>query len=135
MDYLPVYEYFYNWDESVTSQTYDMTLITKALQGKEAHINTWKVLIPVLSKCGLFTKESLKLSVFLRFTALLSSRSFGSNLPSSIMIPMADNFNHGNKDCSWELINTELQLNADSNNSYFTPSRFSKDNSHIFKEN
>ena len=64
--------------------------------------------------------------------ALLGSRSFGSNLPSSIMIPMADNFNHGNRECGWGMINKDLHLKADPDSDYFIPARFLKNNSAIF---
>jgi hypothetical protein len=48
------------------------------------------------------------------------------------MIPMADNFNHGNKECGWGMINKNEHLKADIDSSYFIPSRMIKDNSAIF---
>jgi hypothetical protein len=79
-----------------------------------------------------FKPETLKLHVFLRFCALLGSRSFGSNIPHSSMIPMADNFNHGNKDCGWGMVNTELHMQADEKSSYFIPARFLKNHDQMF---
>jgi hypothetical protein len=75
----------------------------------------------------------MKFEIYLRFNALVNSRCFGSGLPSSSLVPMADNFNHANKHCAWGLINKPLHLKGDPGSKYFLQGRFMDDVSAIYK--
>ena len=84
------------------------------------NLKIWEELQVVLNKYpSIFESQTIRFEVYLRFTALVNSRCFGSGLPSSSLVPMADNFNHGNKHCSWGLVNKSLHLEGDPKNKYF----------------
>jgi hypothetical protein len=59
--------------------------------------------------------------------AQVCSRCFGWGLPSTSMIPMADNLNHTDLSISCEILMKSFHLKASENNKYFTKSKFMND--------
>ena len=57
---------------------------------------------------------------FLRFYGQVVTRCFGWGLPSTAMVPMADNFNHSHVDVQQEIINSELHFIAEPGSDYYT---------------
>jgi hypothetical protein len=100
---------------------------------KMQNLKTWDQIKSVITKYpSIFKPSTLTFKVFHRFNAIINTRCFGSNLPSSSLVPMADNFNHRNKHCTWSLVNTKLHKNPDVKSKYFITGRFLEDVSPLF---
>ena len=75
--------------------------------------------------------------MFFRFYALVCSRCFGWGLPSTTLIPMADNLNHNSVTVVSEVIHREYQKIYDEKNDgekYFSKSRYTNDYSAIYSD-
>ena len=70
----------------------------------------------------------------MRIFAQVCSRCFGWGLPTTTMIPMADNLNHSHITVVNETINLELQRYGDDNSKYYTKDKFMNDYSVLFEE-
>ena len=80
----------------------------------------------------MFEDSTLTKRNFLKFYGLVSTRAFGSDLPTATLVPMADNFNHRNNHCCWGLVNKKLHLEGDPASEYFMEGRFMEDISAIY---
>jgi hypothetical protein len=60
----------------------------------------------------------------MRIFAQVCSRCFGWGLPTTAMIPMADNFNHSHMTIINETINLDMQKKYDPKTKYFTKDKF-----------
>lgn len=68
----------------------------------------------------------------MRIFAQVCSRCFGWGLPTTAMIPMADNHNHSHITVINETICKPLQIQGDSKSKYFTKDKFMNNYSDIF---
>jgi hypothetical protein len=66
----------------------------------------------------IFSQETLNFDLFEWAYCISVTRTFGSDLPSGTLMPMADNFNHNNCMNNWELINKKLHREYDLLSSY-----------------
>ena len=71
---------------------------------------------------------------FTKFYGQVCSRCFGWGLPTTSMVPMADNFNHSDVSNVQEIIHRNLHLDIDEENSYFTKTKYMNDYSMVFEE-
>jgi len=86
-----------------------------------------------------FSPELVDRGLFMRVFAQVCSRCFGWGLPSTSMIPMADNLNHSHVTCVNETINTTFHKNFTTQKphggvprKYFTRDKFMNDYRAVF---
>jgi len=96
----------------------------------------------LLSYPETFNPQVADRTLFMRIFAQVCSRCFGWGLPSTSMIPMADNLNHSHGTCINETIHTTFHLKYTGDKPhhggvpkhYFTREKFMNDYSAIFSE-
>ena len=71
---------------------------------------------------------------FTKFYGQVCSRCFGWGLPSTAMVPMADNFNHSDVSNVQEIIVKDMHLDIQEGHGYFTKTKMMNDYSEIFQE-
>lgn len=58
-----------------------------------------------------FEESKCTFEVFKRYSSLITTRCFGWGLPTSVLIPIADSFNHNPKSfCAIDIVNKRLHL-------------------------
>ena len=82
----------------------------------------------------IFQESSLKLEVFTKFYAQVCTRCFGWGLPSTSMIPAADNHNHSDVTVVQEIVHKQMHLEADRDSTYFTKTKYMNDYTVCFDE-
>lgn len=70
--------------------------------------------------------------LFYKFYAQVCTRCFGWGLPSTAMIPMADNFNHSDVTVVQEIVHKPSHITADTSSKYFTKTKYMNDYSICF---
>ena len=75
----------------------------------------------------IFPPESITAEMFFKFYAQVCTRCFGWGLPSTSLIPMADNCNHSDVTVVQEIINKQMHLDAEPGISYFTKTKMMND--------
>ena len=78
-----------------------------------------------------FHEETLDKKLILHFASQIDTRTFSSGLSQSMMVPMAENYNHANVVCKPYLIHTPSHTQADSSSKYFSPTKFMNDYSKV----
>ena len=82
----------------------------------------------VLSKYpDIFKHSTLNPDLFYKFYAQVCTRCFGWGLPSTAMIPMADNCNHSDVTVVQEIVHKQKHLEANRQSSYFTKTKYMND--------
>jgi len=81
-----------------------------------------------------FPHSLLEPELFYKFYAQVCTRCFGWGLPSTAMIPMADNCNHSDVTVVQEIVHKGMHLTADKNSKYFTKTKYMNDYSINFIE-
>ena len=76
---------------------------------------------------SIFPHSSIDPKLFYKFYAQVCTRCFGWGLPSTAMVPMADNLNHSDVTVVQEICNKPMHLEADQSNKYFTRTKFMND--------
>lgn len=82
----------------------------------------------------IFPMSQVNSSLFYKFYAQVCTRCFGWGLPSTAMIPMADNHNHSDVTVVQEILNKRMHLQADEESNYYTKTKFMNDYSLNFSE-
>ena len=82
---------------------------------------------------NVFPHSAINPKVFYKFYAQVCTRCFGWGLPSTAMIPMADNCNHSDVSVVQEIVNKKMHLEGDSGTNYFTRTKFMNDYSINFQ--
>ena len=75
----------------------------------------------------IFDERSLGSQLFYKFYAQVCTRCFGWGLPSTAMIPMADNCNHSDVSVVQEILNHDMHLVANRESNYFTSTKYMND--------
>jgi hypothetical protein len=134
LDYLPDADFFYDWEIPLKLETQCIDLLQSAQNQRNRNLALWDSVSEVLKRYSpsVFQEKILTFEVFKRFYAIVCTRAFGRPLPSSSLVPMADNFNHANNYARWKLINRNIHLTANSKNSYFSPDKFMSDYTHLY---
>ena len=102
-------EFFCNWHMEAIRATDDIILIEEALIYRRDIEKEWLDMKAVLEAYPQhFSPELVDRSLFMRIFAQVCSRCFGWGLPSTSMIPMADNLNHSHVTCVNETINVKF---------------------------
>ena len=81
-----------------------------------------------------FKHTSMMPDLFYKFYAQVCTRCFGWGLPSTSMIPMADNCNHSDVTVVQEILHKPSHLDAERGSKYFTKTKFMNDYSICFNE-
>ena len=99
--------------------TQDPALISQALKERES-ANDWRHFMSCLrSYPDVFEKRTINKSLILQFYGQICTRTFGSSLYTSMMVPMADNYNHANVNVCPYIFHRPSHLQADPNSKYF----------------
>ena len=72
--------------------------------------------------------------MFLRFYGQACTRQFGSKLTMTMMIPMADNYNHANVNVRPYIVHGPSHAASDPLSKYFTPRKFMNDYSRVLEQ-
>lgn len=128
---MPQVTQFHDWERSVLDATQDPALISMALRENDS-ANDWRHFMSCLRGYpDVFEKRTINKLLILGFYGQICTRVFGSSLPTSMMVPMADNYNHSNVKVSPYIFHRGLHKQADPESSYFNPSKFMNDYSKI----
>lgn len=134
-------EFFCNWLPEDLKATDDPDLEFEAFAYRRDIEKEWQDMKSVLMTYPeYFSHELLDRQLFMRIFAQVCSRCFGWGLPTTAMIPMADNCNHSHGTCVNETINKDFQsdylpLKPNFGNvprKYFTREKFMNDYSAAF---
>ena len=82
-----------------------------------------------------FHEKFIDQGLFNNIYSQVCSRCFGYGLPTTSMIPMADNLNHNCLDVTHEIINQDIHLEGFSNQSYYKMQKSMNDYSILFQDN
>ena len=128
LDLMPDVKFFCHWPKEMVDATQDFHLVTHAEDYQKELRQEWSELDEVLSKYpDVFPPNSVTEQLFYKFYAQVCTRCFGWGLPSTAMIPMADNCNHSDVTIVQEIINKEMHLNAEHGTTYFTKTKMMND--------
>ena len=106
-----------------------------ATEYKQELHEEWTQLAEVMSKHpNVFQHSSIDPGLFYKYYAQVCTRCFGWGLPSTAMIPMADNCNHQDVTVVQEIVHKEMQLEADQESKYFTKTKYMNDYTINFDE-
>ena len=75
----------------------------------------------------IFPPGSITSELYFKFYGQVCTRCFGWGLPSTSLIPMADNCNHSDVTVVQEIINTSMHLDAEPESPYFTKTKMMND--------
>lgn len=125
--------------------TDDFDLMHEAFTYKRDIEKEWQDMKNVLTRYSEhFDAQLVDRGLFMRIFAQVCSRCFGWGLPTTAMIPMADNLNHSHGTCINEAVHREFQARylpraQDKNyggvpKKYFTREKFMNDYSTMFDE-
>lgn len=135
LNLLPDVEFFCNWPGEDLKATEDENLVQEAINYKRDIELEWKELeLVMLSYPQHFKLEIIDRHLFMRIFAQVCSRCFGWGLPTTAMIPMADNLNHSHISVINETIHLDLQTKVDKSSKYFTKDKFMNDYSQLYNE-
>ena len=127
LDVMPQVTQFHDWDQTVIDATQDPALISQAMKERESG-NDWRHFMACLRRYpNVFKRETINKELILRLYGQICTRTFGSSLHTSMMVPMADNYNHANVIVRPYLIHKASHLLADKQAKYFSPSKFMND--------
>jgi hypothetical protein len=87
------------WPESIISQLDDEDLIADLKAYKEKVESDWGVVLKLLKIYSPqhFDLEKCTYELYLRCTTFIATRCFGWGLPSTLVAPIADSFNHSSR--------------------------------------
>ena len=110
-------------------------MIHHAREYKRELEEEWTSIAACLAKYpDVFLESSREPGVFYKFYAQVCTRCFGWGLPSTAMIPMADNCNHSDVTVVQEIVHKEMHLIADRTSQYFTRTKYMNDYSIVFDD-
>ncbi len=139
MNLLPVdIDFFCNWKPEEIRATDDSDLSLEAVSYRRDIEKEWLEMQLVMSTYPeYFHPQIIDRSLFMTIFAQVCSRCFGWGLPTTAMIPMADNMNHSHGTCVNEAINKRYQMLYEKGSkqvprTYFTREKFMNDYSTIF---
>ena len=105
LDLMPDVKFFCHWPEGLVAATQDQNLVHYAREYKFELREEWTSLEKVLAKYPhVFPEGAITDKLFYKFYAQVCTRCFGWGLPSTSMIPMADNLNHSDVTVVQEIV-------------------------------
>ena len=135
LDLMPDVKFFCHWPQEMILATQDGNLQKNTFEYKNELNNEWLQFANVLRKYPeIFDESVIKSDLFYKFYAQVCTRCFGWGLPSTSMIPMADNCNHSDVTVVQEIFNKEMHLLADRESQYFTRTKYMNDFSLNFSQ-
>ena len=135
IDLMPDVKFFCHWSEADIIETQDYHLIQHANEYKRELFEEWTEMAQAMGKYpNVFEHKSLAPEVFYKFYAQVCTRCFGWGLPSTAMIPMADNHNHSDVTVVQEIVHKGMHLVADRTSQYFTKTKYMNDYTICFDE-
>ena len=128
IDLMPDVKFFCHWPSEIVTEAQDANLANNVANFKTDMEQEWLDLEQVLAVYpDIFAPGSVTQDLFLKFYGQVCTRCFGWGLPSTSMIPMADNINHADVNVVQEIINTELHMTAEPGQDYFTRTKMMND--------
>ena len=128
LDLMPDVSFFCKWSVEMVEATQDSNLKQYSTTYIEELNREWTLLGEILSKYpDIFPQSSINPELFQKFYAQVCTRCFGWGLPSTAMIPMADNINHSDVTVVQEIFNSEMHPQADRSTAYFTKTKYMND--------
>ena len=135
IDLMPDVTFFCHYPEEDIIATQDFQLIQYANDYKQELFQEWSEMAACMAKYpDIFDHNSVKPAIFYKFYAQVCTRCFGWGLPSTAMIPMADNCNHSDVTVVQEIVHKQMHLEAPRQSKYFTKTKFMNDYSVCFDE-
>jgi hypothetical protein len=134
---MPDVEFSARWDQKDIEQFQDRDLPNLLIHYKMELKPVLGFFVQVLQKYPkIFPDHFMSRKLFLNVYGQVCTRCFGYSVPSTSMIPMADNFNHGCFETNQELICSKLHKIFDQgeNKAYLTPNKIMNDYSMLFKK-
>lgn len=113
------------WQDSELNEFEDQKLIIDALKYKGDILEEFKLLKAVIEKYPqLIDPKKYTLQLFTKAYTFTISRCFGWTLPTTMLIPFADNFNHSNKNTVYHMFNPSYHYNFDKSKiNYYKPNK------------
>ena len=131
---MPNVKFFCHWPKEMVDATQDSHLVTYATDYQKELRLEWQEFNEVMDKYpDIFPPEVFTESLFYKFYAQVCTRCFGWGLPSTAMIPMADNCNHSDVTVVQEILNKQMHLEAEPGTTYFTKTKMMNDYSINFE--
>ena len=135
LDMMPNVIFFCHWTKDQILATQDPSLIRYSTDYKEELKKEWDELETLLREHpDIFPESVLKAELFYKIYAQVCTRCFGWGLPSTSMMPMADNFNHSDVKTKKQVVNKKMHLEAERSSKYFTKTKYMNDYSICFDE-
>ena len=132
---MPEVKFFCHWPQDLIQLTQDPGMEMYSREYKAELASEWALLSEVLSFYPhIFPPSQISSELFYKFYAQVCTRCFGWGLPSTSMVPMADNHNHSDVTVVQEILNKQMHLEADKDNKYFTKTKFMNDYSICFNQ-
>ncbi len=108
IDLMPDVTFFCDLERKEIMTTMDPYLVAEAIAYREELQEEWIEVLEVLNDSPLFAKETCSRKIFMSLYAQVCSRCFGWGIPSTSMIPMADNMNHKDVNVLCEILTKSL---------------------------
>lgn len=124
---MPDVTFFCDLERKEIMTTMDPYLVAEAIAYREELQDEWIEVLEVLNDCPLFLKETCQRRIFMSLFAQVCSRCFGWGIPSTSMIPMADNMNHKDVNVLCEILTKSLHKQGQKSGKYFTKAKFMND--------
>ena len=117
---MPDVDFSASWDDTDLMLFEDSLLFFHMKKRHQVIQNRWIQFKEILMKYpDIFPQKLIDEGLFLNLYSQVCTRCFGYGLPTTSMIPMADNLNHNSLDVTHEIINTCEHLKGPENQDYF----------------
>ena len=128
LDLMPDVKFMCNWPEDMISATVDHGLIKHAGDYKTELESEWAEFCEMMGRYpDVFQASTIDPDLFYKFYAQVCTRCFGWGLPSTALIPMADNCNHSDVSVVQEIVHKGLHLTSERGENYFTKTKYMND--------
>ena len=108
---MPTVKFTCFWTQEEIDSAWSPALKNRLKKYKESVVKEWYRFKKVLRKYPLVIPDQfVDKELFYNLYGQASTRCFGYGLPSTMMVPMADNINHSSVSVSHEVMNTDKHL-------------------------
>jgi hypothetical protein len=134
IDVLPDAQFIYDWDIQSIVETQHRSLIVHASDMRHQSFDEWDFIGSFLTKYvpSIFKAETITKENYNRMFNRVCTRCHGWGLPSTLMAPFADMFNHSNAQNFWEIINEQKHMDGRVRSEYHSKTKFMNDYSDLF---
>jgi len=131
---MPIVKFTCLWFQDEIEATQNPLIFHGLREYTKNLLRDWRDFKAVLEKYpNTFPERFIDQGLFLNTYAQTCTRCFGYGLPSTCMVPMADNLNHTHEQISHEIMNVPLHTEPEANAEYATPSKMINNFSTLFE--